>query len=102
VCRPKELWGLGILNSKKMNIALMLKWIWRLYHEEGPIWVQILRVKYTSAADIFAGNRNSGSQFWKSLHKIKHLFKLGASHVVVDGRRTMFWLDQWYGEEPLR
>jgi hypothetical protein len=85
-----------------MNIALMLKWIWRLYHEEHPIWVQILRVKYPSAADIFAGNENGGSQFWKSLHKVKHLFKMGASHVVVNGRRTMFWLDQWYGDEPLR
>jgi hypothetical protein len=85
-----------------MNIALMLKWIWRLYHEEGPIWVEILRVKYPSAADIFAGNKNSGSQFWKSLHKIKHLIKMGASHVVVDGRCTMFWIDQWYGDKPLR
>jgi hypothetical protein len=33
---------------------------------------------------------------------IKHLFKLGARHMVVDGRRTMFWLDKWHGAEPLR
>jgi hypothetical protein len=31
VCKPKELGGLGILNTKLMNIALMLKWIWKLY-----------------------------------------------------------------------
>jgi hypothetical protein len=58
--------------------------------------------RYPSASDIFASNGNSGSHFWRSLHKIKHLFKLGASHVVVHERRTMFWLDHWNGTEPLR
>jgi hypothetical protein len=85
-----------------MNVALMLKWIWRLYHEEGAISVQILRAKYPSATDIFACNGNGGSHFWRILHKIKHLFKLGASHMVVDGRHTLFWLDLWNGSEPLR
>jgi hypothetical protein len=31
VCRPKDCGGLGIINSKKMNTALMLKWIWKLF-----------------------------------------------------------------------
>jgi hypothetical protein len=31
VCHPKESGGLGLLNSRKMNIALLLKWIWKLY-----------------------------------------------------------------------
>jgi hypothetical protein len=70
-----------------MNVALMLKWIWSLFHEEDAIWAKLLRAKYLS---IFAGNSSGGSPFWQSLHKIKHFFKLGAAHVVVDGRRTLF------------
>jgi hypothetical protein len=31
VCKPHEFGGLGIINMKLMNIALMLKWIWKLY-----------------------------------------------------------------------
>jgi hypothetical protein len=31
--------GLGLLNTKKMNIALLTKWIWRLYQEEENIWL---------------------------------------------------------------
>jgi hypothetical protein len=27
VCKPKEFGGLGILNTRLMNLALMLKWI---------------------------------------------------------------------------
>jgi hypothetical protein len=36
VCRPREHGGLGILNTMYMNIALMMRWIWKLYqNEEG-------------------------------------------------------------------
>ncbi|KAK1685344.1 hypothetical protein QYE76_046192 [Lolium multiflorum] len=36
VCKPRAFGGLGILNNKFMNIALMLKWIWKIYqNEEG-------------------------------------------------------------------
>jgi hypothetical protein len=31
VCRPKDQGGLGVINSRYMNIALMSKWIWRLF-----------------------------------------------------------------------
>jgi hypothetical protein len=29
-------------------------------------------------------------------------FKLGAKHMVCDGKRTKFWLDLWVGRRPLR
>jgi hypothetical protein len=102
VCRPKECGGLGIINSKKMNIALLLKWVWKLYQSENPIWAQILRAKYPSSENIFAGSGHRGSQFWKSIHKIKHFFKLGAKHVINDGNRTLFWFDRWCDDQPLK
>jgi hypothetical protein len=82
VCRPKECGGLGIINSKKMNVALMMKWIWKLLQGENSIWAQIISAKYVEARDIFSGMSHRGSPFWKSLHKIKHLFKLGARHQI--------------------
>jgi hypothetical protein len=33
VCQPKEHGALGIMNTKIMNVALMVKWIWRLFTE---------------------------------------------------------------------
>ena len=36
-CRPKDCGGLGLTNTKFMNKALMLKWVWKLYQEEDPI-----------------------------------------------------------------
>jgi hypothetical protein len=45
---------------------------------------------------------HGASPFWKSLHKIKHYFKLGARHQIGDGARTQFWFDVWVGPRPLR
>jgi hypothetical protein len=35
VCRPNDQGGLGILNLKIMNIALLAKWVWKLFNEKG-------------------------------------------------------------------
>jgi hypothetical protein len=51
--------------------------------------------------NIFAASTQGGSQFWLSLNKIKHFFKLGSRFVVGNGRKTFFWTDCWLGESPL-
>ena len=101
VCRPKECGGLGLTNTKNMNKALMIKWIWKLFAGESSLWYRLIRAKYPEANNIFATTPQGGSQFWRSLHKIKHLFKLGARFVVSNGARTLFWLDWWFGTGPL-
>ena len=42
------------------------------------------------------------SQFWKGLHKVKHLFKWGAINKVMNGEGTLFWKDTWLGDVPLK
>jgi hypothetical protein len=62
ICRLKEIGGLGFLNTKKMNMALLLKWVWRLYQDEDS-WAKIIRAKYADASDLFAGTGQGSSQF---------------------------------------
>ncbi|KAK1666246.1 hypothetical protein QYE76_054405 [Lolium multiflorum] len=85
-----------------MNIALLSKWIWKLYQDDDSIWATIIRAKYRDADNLFEGSGQGGSQFWKSLHKIKHFFKLGAKHLIGDGRRTFFWTDWWCQDRPIK
>jgi hypothetical protein len=102
VCRPKEYGGLGILHTKNMNIALMVGWIWKLYQNAEGLWADLLRAKYLGNNDLFSPLvPTKGSQFWKTIQKLKWYFKLGAKHHVRDGRRTYFWLDWWTGRAPL-
>ena len=101
VCRPKDCGGLGLTNTKNMNIALILKWVWRLFQDDESIWHKLVVAKYPEADNIFAATSCGGSQFWRAIHKIKHFFKLGAKYVVRSGGRTAFWTDWWVGDSPL-
>jgi hypothetical protein len=81
VCKPKAFGGLGILNTKSMNIALMIKWIWKIYQNSEGLWVDLIRAKYLGDNDLFSPEvPTKGSQFWNAIQKIKWYFKMGARH----------------------
>ena len=51
--QAKKYGGLGILNSKLMNVALLTKWIWRLNQNESGLWADMLRAKYFPDGNLF-------------------------------------------------
>jgi hypothetical protein len=91
LCMPKSLgWGrgdLGIVDTKQMNMCLMVKWFWKLHvHEEG-LWVDIIRNKYLRSPMIFRLIIiDQKLTFLK-----QHLFSLGARHQVSNGNSTRLW-----------
>jgi hypothetical protein len=95
--------GLGIINTRFLNIALMTKWIWRLSNpaEQNSLWFKLLQAKYINTDKKFAGTSQGGSQFWQNINKINHFFKLGAKYKVENGERVCFWTDRWLGDAPL-
>ena len=84
VCRPKKFGGLGILNSKLMNVALLAKWWWRLTQDESGLWAKLLKAKYFPNGNFFEG-RARCSPFWNDLQSIKAAFALGAKFSIGDG-----------------
>jgi hypothetical protein len=69
-----------------MNECLLVKWIWKIHLEPNTLWIKILKAKYARAgAGFFDSNTIGSSQFWKWLHKVKHLFKWGAIFKVENG-----------------
>jgi hypothetical protein len=54
VCKPKAFDGLGFLNTKLMNISLMLKWIRKLYQAAEGLWANLIRAKYLDGRDLFS------------------------------------------------
>jgi hypothetical protein len=52
--------------------------------------------------NFFCSEQKGTSQFWKGLHKVKHLFQWGAEYRVFRGDKVRFWQDSWLGNMPLR
>jgi hypothetical protein len=74
---PKELGGLGIINLRKMNIALRMRWLWL--------------------------SRVEASRPWKEFDiqvppMVTEIFEAATSSMVGDGASTFFWLDKWLRE----
>ena len=103
VCLPKDFGGLGITNTRVLNEALLLKWVWRLYrNDEGDTCCQLLKNKYLKGKPISICKGGRSSHFWKGINKIKHLLDWGASFTVNNGKNTRFWEDVWINQIPLK
>lgn len=71
MCRPKNLVGLGIINTSIMNKCLNIKWWWRILSTEpGVMWLDILKAKYFPTSSPPFASAVGGSQFWRQLIKV--------------------------------
>jgi hypothetical protein len=79
ICQHKSQGGLGVIDTKAMDVALMAKWIWRIYSEQSSylLWLKkLLKTKYR-VNELFSSNPVGCSPFWHSIHGIKNQFRLG-------------------------
>lgn len=102
MCKPKNLGGLGIINTRVMNIYLLVKWWWKIMMVGADVlWSSILKAKYyPNSNPMFAPGRR-GSQFWKALVKVRPIFLEHVKFCVGNGSAVRFWLDWWSGDAPL-
>ncbi|KAE8800176.1 retrotransposon unclassified [Hordeum vulgare] len=102
ICLPKDRGRLAILASRRMNVALMLRWVWRITRGDGGLWLRLLEDKYLQGIPLLACSRSAGSQFWKFIQAIKEEIRAGLRFSVHNGSGTQFWLDPWLDGAPLR
>ncbi|KAE8817312.1 ABC transporter G family member 37 [Hordeum vulgare] len=67
IFKPHDQGGLGIMPSKRMNIALPTKWLSRIANGDGGLWLDIIRNKYLRGQPLAFYQRSGGSQFWQSV-----------------------------------
>jgi hypothetical protein len=100
--KPKEFGGLGFIDTRVMNIALLCKWIFRLESGEDSLCMNLLRRKYLKGKGFYQSRKAGSSQFWQGLHDVKDWYERGKAHVVGSGQQTRFWIDVWLGECTLK
>lgn len=103
MCLPKEFGGVGILETRTMNEALLGKWGWRmLQSKQGDLCAEFLQRKYLKKSGLLQCSESGCSQFWKGILKTKEILKWGLKAHVKNGQKTRFWEDVWIREIPLK
>lgn len=80
VSKPKELRGLGIVNLRKKNEALLAKWWWRFPLETEALWHKIIIGKYGLNHNRWDSGVASMVTFrcpWKSVQAVADIFSKG-------------------------
>ena len=100
VTKSKEEGGLGVLDLKTQNEALLLKNFHKFYNRADIPWVHLIWEKYYSNGRL-PNHVKKWSFWWKDILKLLDKFKSMALVSVADGASCLLWNDCWMGQ-PLR
>ena len=103
-CKKKEYGGLGVMNLRDMNRALLCKWWWKLYSHSSAKWTSFIQVycrrkKVRFGGTFYPEKFPSSGKVWlklESLYKWASLVTLRTSGMLV------FWEDKWCSDVPFR
>lgn len=101
-CLPKKWGGMGIIDLRVQNTALLLRWWWRQYEEPTALWtITVTKLRctgtYTNGPKFWAVK---GSFFWNQLQKLKKPFQWSTGWIIGNGAGISFWQDSW-SDTPL-
>ena len=101
VITPKKFGGLGVRDPACVNISLLGKLVWQLFHCQDKPWVALLRAKYLRNEGVLDGPVPcNASHVWKSISKAFGALK-DAFSWCVGSLDQSFWFDNWSIEGPI-
>ena len=86
--------------SKRMNIALLSRCLWRDPQGHCGPWPDIIQNIYLRGQPLAFCQKSGGSQFWQSIVQLLPVLRIGTSISVGSGISTLFWFDRWAGDTP--
>jgi hypothetical protein len=93
--RPKRKGGLGVINLRSQNIALLIKNLDKFYNRKDIPWVNLIWNTYCQGGEIPHATKKKGSFWWKDVLKLCEIFRGIAKCKVGDGSTVLFWTDIW-------
>ena len=94
VMKPKEKGGLGVLNLRLQNDALLMKHLNKFYNRANIPWVDLVWSKYYTTKVPHAA-RESGSFWWKDVLRLNTIFRDVTRCELGNGSSICFWDDLW-------
>ena len=96
VCLPKEEGGLGVINLKTHNEALLLKNLHKFFKKSDIPWVNLVWEKHYRNGKLLS-HIKKGSFWWRDILKLLDAFKGMAMVNIQNGASCLFWFDLWGG-----
>nr|KYP50139.1 Putative ribonuclease H protein At1g65750 family [Cajanus cajan] len=97
VTKSKDYGGLGLCETRTMNVALLGKLLWDFVENPTKPWVCLLSHKYLNSQSILCATKQRGSsQVWLSIVKGMGKLREGFRPCLADGQSSM-WFDDWLG-----
>jgi hypothetical protein len=94
VMKPKEKGGLGVLNLRLQNDALLMKHLHKFYNRVDVPWVHLIWSRYYTSKVPHAA-RESGSFWWKDVLRLNVIYRGITKCDLGDGSSICFWDDLW-------
>jgi hypothetical protein len=92
--KPIEKGGLGVINLRLQNDALLLKHLHKFYNRESLPWVDLVWFKYYQNK-VPHTTRELGSFWWKDNLRLNGIYRGFSQCVIGDGVSACFWKDRW-------
>lgn len=84
MCKPKQKGVLGVLHTKMLNTALLLKFLDKFYNHHDAPWVELIwSTYYTSSVPRAAGP--CGSFWWRELIRLMPIYRRFTSSGRISG-----------------
>lgn len=94
VCKLKDKGGLGIIDIKLQNTALLLKQLHKFYNHADLPWVELVWESYYTESVPHASD-TCGSFWWRELMKLSGIYRGITKASVGIGDAVLFWKDLW-------
>lgn len=94
VCKLKNKGGLGVINIKIQNTALLLKHLFKFYNHSDTPWVALVWSSYYPNK-IPHASYSVGSFWWRNIMFVSDIFRGITSVAVDDGSFVLLWKDLW-------
>ena len=93
---PKDKGGLGILNLKVQNEAMLLKFLHEFYNQQDIPWVSLIWETYYQTDTPHAADA-CRSFWWKDVMNFSPFFRGITTVEIKSGNSALFWKDCWAG-----
>ena len=95
-CKPKDQGGLGIIDIKSQNNALLMKFLDKFYNKAEIPWVDLTWSKlYENRQTPPHARYPVGSFWWKEILSLHKSFQTFATCKPGKGDSVLLWIDPW-------